>query len=78
MTTEQLQTFHRTQPFRPFTIYLADGRTFRVNHPELLAHAPNSRTFAVWSDGVYDVIDLLLVSSLRPVNGERRRGRSRG
>lgn len=77
MTTEQLTKFHRAQPFVPFTIFLGDGRSFDVNHPELLAHAPNARTFAVWSDGVYEVIDLLLVTSLRPGNGHPRRGRRR-
>ncbi|HSZ59227.1 MAG TPA: hypothetical protein VK797_26535 [Tepidisphaeraceae bacterium] len=77
MTTEQLRNFHRAQPFVPFEIHVADGRKFRVNHSELLAYAPGARTFAVWSDGVYEVVDLLLVASLRPMNGEGRRGGQR-
>ena len=77
MTTEQLDNFHRSRPFTPFVIFLGDGRSFHVDHPELLAHAPNARTFAVWSDGVYEVIDLLLVTSLRPSNGNPQRRRRR-
>jgi hypothetical protein len=34
----------RTQPFLPFRLHLTDGRTFRVQHPELLALGVTGRT----------------------------------
>lgn len=77
MTSEQLRNFHRAQPFAPFEIYVADGRKFKVDDPEFLAYAPGARTFTVWSGGVYEVVDLLLVASLRLINGEGRRGSQR-
>ena len=78
MTTDQLHRFHRAEPFRPFEIHVADGRSFRVPHPEFLAYVPGTRTFSVWSEGAYEVIDLLLVASLRPVkNGSRPRSNRR-
>ncbi len=79
MTIEPLRKLHLAQPFQPFDIHLADGRTLSVEHPELLAHAPTGRTFAVaHPDGVIEIIDLLLVVSLEPhANGSSRRGRRR-
>jgi len=33
-TANQIREVVRAQPFRPFIIHLADGRTFDVPHPE--------------------------------------------
>ena len=64
-------------PFEPFDIHLADGRSVPVVHPEFLAFNPPGRTIAVGlPDGTFEVIDLLLVTSLKPrPNG--RRGRAK-
>jgi len=35
MIREQLQTLLRRRPFRPFRIYVADGRTFDVRYPRM-------------------------------------------
>jgi hypothetical protein len=76
MTIEQLRRFHTTRPFRPFDIYLADGRQIRVDHPEILASSPTGRTIAVYSDPeAAEIIDLLLVTSIKPVNGASSRRR---
>ena len=37
MTVDQLRRMHQARPFQPFEIYLADGRSIAVDHPELLA-----------------------------------------
>ena len=79
MTIEQLRKIHESRPFRPFAIHLADGRKIRVPHPEFLWTPPrNQRTFVV-SDvrGLVEVIDLLLVTSLKETNGRVPRRRSR-
>ena len=76
MTIEQLQILHRARPFQPFDIHLADGRSIPVLHPEFLAQSPNGRTIGVGTaEGVVEVIDLLLVTSLKPrPNGPGRKG----
>jgi hypothetical protein len=76
MTVEQLRKMHRAQPFQPFEIHLADGRSLPVGHPEFLAINPPGRTIAVAvDDGTIEIVDLLLVTSLKPrPNGVRRRG----
>jgi hypothetical protein len=77
MTIEELRKFRQAQPSRPFTIYLADGRSLRVDHPENIASSPNGRTIAVYADGDEgaESVDLLLVTSLK---ASPRRTRSNG
>jgi hypothetical protein len=76
MTMESLDRAYKTTPFRPFAFHLADGRTIPVRHPEFLSFNPRGRTVLVIdeSDG-WDVVDLLLVVSLRyegqPATSER-------
>lgn len=78
MTVEQLRKMHRAQPFQPFEIYLADGRVLPVDHPEILAVPPPGRTIGVGcADGTVEVIDLLLVTSLKPRTGGRTSSKSR-
>jgi hypothetical protein len=79
MTIEQLRRMHQARPFEPLDILLADGRSPPVEHSEMLAIAPPGRTIGVgMADGTIEVVDLLLVTSLKPrPNGSRRRGRPR-
>jgi hypothetical protein len=78
MTIEQLRKMHRAQPFQPFEIHLADGRLLDIPHPECLAITPPGRTVGVaLTDGTIEIVDLLLVTSLKPhANGHPRRRRS--
>jgi hypothetical protein len=65
MTVEQLRTVHRAQPFRPFTLHMADGRAFLVRHPDFISHSPSGRTVIVHqNDDSFSIIDLLLVTEL--------------
>ncbi|HEV2969779.1 MAG TPA: hypothetical protein VGY55_07300 [Pirellulales bacterium] len=79
MTIEQLRHIHSRRPFQPFDIYLADGRSLPVEHPEFLSQSPTGRTVAVGlEDGTHEIVDLLLVTSLKMrANGAARRGRPR-
>lgn len=55
----------RLQPFRPFTIRMADGRTFQVDHPDFIALSPSGRTVIIFQrDDSYSILDLLLMSEL--------------
>lgn len=71
MTTEQFKaTLHR-QPFRPFTIRMADDRTFPVSHPDFVAQSPSGRTvIVIQPDDSYSVLDLLLMTELQVGNGQ--------
>jgi len=65
MTTEQFKATLRQQPFRPFTIRMADGRTLNVAHPDFVAQSPSGRTVVVFQpDDSYSVLDLLLMTEL--------------
>ncbi|MFN0017817.1 MAG: hypothetical protein ACKVP0_06125 [Pirellulaceae bacterium] len=67
MTIDQIRKMHQGRPFQPFDIFLADGRSLPVEHPEFLSTTPTARTISVGlSDGTHEVVDLLLVTSLKP------------
>jgi len=82
MTFEQLRNAVRQQPFRPFTVSLADGRRLRVKSPEYLWIPPKAqRTFHIAGDAPEDeyIVDLLLVTSIdfAKQNGKPRPRRKR-
>jgi len=77
MTMQEFRKMLRAQPFRPFDIYLADGRSVSVDHPEFVGEAPSGRTISVGTVDGFEIVDLLLVTSLKPrPNGARRRRHS--
>ncbi len=66
MTVEQLRNMHQVQPFRPFTIRMADGTSCHVPHSEFLSQSPGGRSIIVHHpDDTFSVIDLLLVTELK-------------
>jgi hypothetical protein len=69
MTVEKITALYRTRPFRTFDVFLADGRSLRVKHPEMLILG--GRTCTIYVDPeVPEIVDLLLVTSLKPVKTE--------
>lgn len=65
MTILQLREIIQAQPFRPFKLNLADGRTVPVNHPEFIAAHPTGRTAIVFEDDdVFKIIDVMLITSI--------------
>ena len=78
MTIDQLRQMHHAHPFRPFRMHLADGRHLEVHHPDFLAYTTTGRTVVVTRvDETFEVIDLLLVTSLEALDGRTRRNRKR-
>lgn len=72
MNVEHLRKVHQARPFRPFTLHIADGRAITVPHPEFLAQFPTGRAVIVTqANDDYEVIDLLLVSSIEVRNGRQ-------
>jgi hypothetical protein len=37
MTANEIREVVRSQPFRPFTIYMDDGASYRIEHPDGVA-----------------------------------------
>lgn len=44
---EKLRSLWHATPFVPFTIHLADGRSFEVPHPDFFLLPPNTSTMIV-------------------------------
>ncbi len=73
MTREQLRKTIRAEPFRPFTIHMGDGRALRVPHPDFVwIHPEGPRTVVVATGGAddFEIIDLMLVTSLEVTDGQ--------
>ena len=76
MTVEQFKHFHYRRPFSPFVIHMADGRSFGVAHPETVIPSKSGRTVSVVNtDGEMEALDLLLVTSLRPMSAAEIRAK---
>jgi hypothetical protein len=71
MTVTEFRILLHAEPFRPFIMHLADGRSVPVRHREFALPSPSGRTVIVYQpDDSFEIIDLLLVTSLS-VNGEK-------
>ena len=65
MTPAALYAAIHAEPFRPFRLMLADGRTLHIPHPEWILHPPGARTAIVMNaDESYRVLDVDLVLEL--------------
>jgi len=65
MTVQQLHAAHRATPFQPFTVPMADGRSFKVPHPDLLSMSPTGRTVIVYQvDEDFSILDPLLMTEI--------------
>ena len=65
MTAEQLRAVREAHPFRPFTIHVADGRTFTVPHRDFVSQSPGGRTIIVYrAEESFSIVDLFLVTEL--------------
>lgn len=69
MTAKEFRNVFDAQPFRPFIIYLADGRHVPVRHQEFAMLSPSGRTLIVYQeDDSFQVVDLMLATGVE-VNG---------
>jgi hypothetical protein len=65
MTIEKLRQAIRVVDFKPFTIRVADGRSFDVPNPEFVAVSPGQRTVVVLNArGDMSVLDALLITEI--------------
>ena len=80
MTGDQVRSLYRASPFEPFRVHMANGRFLDVPHPDFMHLSPTGRRLIVdLSDDSFEVIDVLLVTSVEtlPKNGTRARRRRR-
>jgi hypothetical protein len=65
MTKDAVQEMQYAEPFKPFSLRLADGKTIPVPHPEFLAIAPTGSTVIVFGDGEkFSILDISLVTAI--------------
>ncbi len=77
MTIEKIRKVHQARPFQPFALHMADGRSVHVSRPETLFVPPTAeRTIiAATSEDDFEIIDLLLVTSIEIGKRQARRRR---
>ena len=65
MTATKLKEVYDLQPFRPFTLRLADGRAIPVLDREFMMAAPSGQVVVVMQpDDTMNIIDLNLVTDI--------------
>ena len=73
VTAEELREIQHASPFRPYTIRMADGRSFQVPHPDFVWIAPRGRTLVVaqprpgedLADDPMSILDMMLVTEIQ-------------
>ncbi|HXE53696.1 MAG TPA: hypothetical protein VN541_11800 [Tepidisphaeraceae bacterium] len=66
MNTAQLTPFFMREPFQAFVLYLADGRSIEIRHPDFASFERAGVTIWVFhKDGELELIDPNLIVSIR-------------
>ncbi len=70
ITAQDVLSYLKAQPFRPFRLHLPSGRTFDVRHPEMVRVTKNHLLlFSLVSDNPdifdrWDMVGLMLIESI--------------
>lgn len=66
MTLEEVTKAVHAVPFVPFVLYLADGSSVQVPHPDFISLPPTGRTVAIYQEKerAHAIVDLLLATKL--------------
>ena len=74
MRRQEMLEALRTRPFRPFRIFVSDGGTYDVRHPEMVMISPNSAIIGMPQPEQdppaierFSLVDLLHVTRLEPI-----------
>jgi hypothetical protein len=71
MTVQEFRSVFEAVPFRPFSVFLADGREVAIRHEDYASLSPTGRTLIVYQDDdSFQVLDLMLATGVE-VNGKR-------
>src|SRR5437660_992330 len=78
---ESLQDALRQQPFRPFRLFVSDGATYDVPHPDLCMAGPRIAIIGIPPPGTaapvldrFAVVDLVHVTRLEPLDSAKATG----
>ena len=76
---EEIRTFQRRQPFKPFEIVMVDGRVFPVRQPEFILVPPGRGAWIYVTDerGHVEHLNVVVISSVRLSRGTPRTRRRR-
>ena len=80
MRAEEILQHVRRQPFRPFCVFVSEGATYDVRHPELIFVTRRDVIIAL-DEGDGEVpersayLDPVHITRIEPVNGRRKRSR---
>lgn len=79
ITFQRIASYVAAEPFRPFRITTASGRTFLISHPEMIQVGRTTMTiFTFLSDDPQDAkeqkveVSLLLTESVEPLESPAR------
>ena len=63
----RIRRLRSATPFKPFSLVLADGRSFHVPHPDFLSIAPKGTALALWAEdgGIGAYLDSALIVEVR-------------
>lgn len=75
MTIEDIRKFRNVEPFRPFRLYLSDGRKFLVRHPENIGWSPTGQRLAVYERA--DAGDTISLEKIVKVESARNGAKKR-
>lgn len=77
MKAQEIRDAMNANPFRRFTLHLANGRKLRVEHRDFISVNPAGRTVIVHSlDDTWEAVDVPLINSIdfhASKNGRKRR-----
>ena len=74
MQAADIKVLLEKTPFESFTIHMANGRQFVVDHPEIVAFSVDKRTLAVaLRSGGFAHLDLRLATHTEPEQKSARR-----
>ena len=66
---EEIRRAWRRQPFEPFVLFMADGRSFPIAHPELIFVTRNGRSVVFEdTDGFVEILATALITSIAVPN----------
>ena len=64
ITSSHLLTYVKAEPFRPFRLHMASGKTFDIHHPEMVKVLKSYLLVFSFDDGETEVFDKMESVSL--------------
>lgn len=69
MHAESIKELLHTAPFAPFQVHVADGKSYLIDHPDLVWFTQGGRTMFVATGGErFAMVDTMLISRAEPVD----------